>query len=326
MTLLYSQTKAISLPDSNGWIRPYDWLQIPALVPGSQVCYLLNAVFPVADNFMAVWAVGDYTVNWGDGTFENVASGTTAFKNYNFNNLPASTATSEGYRQALITITPQAGQDLTQVNLSLPYNQSGGYSTGLLEIAINSPNLNTFFLNGNASNSPRHRYLQKCTVAENIVSNWTRTFFLSNSIESVIVNLNSATTMEGFFQSALPIKRVRLNIPNTVTNFANCFNNATSLKEITNLNLAGASSSVSLANSFSNLRSLSRLQVTGVRVSFSVANCALSRSAIIELFEGLGPSTDSEIPAINISGNYGAASLTTDERNIAINKGWKITG
>jgi hypothetical protein len=324
LTLLYSQTKAISLPDSNGWIRPYDWLQIPALVPGSQVCYLLNAVFPVADNFMAVWAVGDYTVNWGDGTFENVASGTTAFKNYNFNNLPASTATSEGYRQALITITPQAGQDLTQVNLSLPYNQSGGYSTGLLEIAINSPNLNTFFLNGNASNSPRHRYLQKCTVAENIVSNWTRTFLLSNSIESVIVNLNSATTMEGFFQSALPIKRVRLNIPNTVTNFANCFNSATSLKEITNLNLAGASSSVSLTNSFSNLRSLSRLQVTGVRVSFSVANCALSRSAIIELFEGLGLST--ETPTINISGNYGAASLTTDERNIAINKGWKITG
>jgi len=273
---------------------------------------------------MAVWAVGDYTVNWGDGTFENVASGTTAFKNYNFNNLPASTATSEGYRQALITITPQAGQDLTQVNLSLPYNQSGGYSTGLLEIAINSPNLNTFFLNGNASNSPRHRYLQKCTVAENIVSNWTRTFLLSNSIESVIVNLNSATTMEGFFQSALPIKRVRLNIPNTVTNFANCFNSATSLKEITNLNLAGASSSVSLTNSFSNLRSLSRLQVTGVRVSFSVANCALSRSAIIELFEGLGLST--ETPTINISGNYGAASLTTDERNIAINKGWKITG
>lgn len=325
MTLLYSQTKAISLPDSNGWIRPYDWLQIPALVPRSQVCYLLNAVFPNVDNFIAVQAVGNYTVNWGDGTFENVASGTTAFKNYNFNNLPASTATSEGYRQALITITPQAGQSLRQVNLSLFHNQSGlisNHSTGLLEIAINSPNLNTFLLNGLTANAARHRYLQKCTIAENIVSSWIRTFYYSSLIESVIVNLNSATTIEGFLQNTF-IKRVRLNIPNTVTNFAHCFNNAINLKEITNLNLAGASSSANL-DGFSRLPNLSRFQATGARFSFSVANCALSRSAIIELFEGLGIASGSQI--ITISGNYGAASLTTADRNIAINKGWTISG
>jgi hypothetical protein len=48
----------------------------------------------------------------------------------------------------------------------------------------------------------------------------------------------------------------------------------------------------------------------------------LSRTAIVDIFNGLASGVTSKI--ITVSGNPGYTSLSVDERAIATNKGWTI--
>jgi hypothetical protein len=52
-------------------------------------------------------------------------------------------------------------------------------------------------------------------------------------------------------------------------------------------------------------------------------NAGLAREAIVEIFNNLATVTGK---TITISGTPGAAALTQAERDIALNKGWTITG
>ena len=61
----------------------------------------------------------DFTVDWGDGSQpQNYSSNTKAQYKFTYSSLPSNTITSEGYRQALVKITPQAGANLTAVNFN----------------------------------------------------------------------------------------------------------------------------------------------------------------------------------------------------------------
>ena len=83
-------------------------------------------------------------------------------------------------------------------------------------------------------------------------------------------------------------------------------------------------------NMCSSLMSLAKSDIVGIRKGHSYASCKLSRAAIVNIFNNLGqasiayPNTNYEV--INISGNYGAADLTAEDRLLATNKGWAITG
>ena len=102
------------------YVRPVDWLSIDSLVnSGDQKVVILAAVFEES-NFVAVQCQGNYTVNWGDGTVTNYSSNTIAYYQYDWNYSGFSgTTTSRGYKQTIITITPQAGQNLTLVRLNI---------------------------------------------------------------------------------------------------------------------------------------------------------------------------------------------------------------
>jgi len=56
------------------WQRPPDWLPLPAIQSGEQKLVGLFAVYPGEGNVLAVRAAGNYTVNWGDGTIEQITS------------------------------------------------------------------------------------------------------------------------------------------------------------------------------------------------------------------------------------------------------------
>jgi len=63
----------------SSWVRPAAWLTLPALT--GQIFAGLLAVFP-EDNFVALSAAGNYTIDWGDGSSpSNVSSGVTSEKN-----------------------------------------------------------------------------------------------------------------------------------------------------------------------------------------------------------------------------------------------------
>ncbi len=56
------------------WQRPADWLELPPIAEGEQKLVGLFAVFPGPGKVLALRAAGNYRVDWGDGTSEQVSS------------------------------------------------------------------------------------------------------------------------------------------------------------------------------------------------------------------------------------------------------------
>ena len=128
---------------STPWVRNPQWLTLPTVLSTDQKFVGLHAIFPSA-NFLALVAAGDYTVDWGDGVTENFASGVVAYHEYDYANVAFDgTLTDLGYKQAIVTVTPQAGQNLTYLNLNQKHNQVGlnAYASGFLDISISSAEL-----------------------------------------------------------------------------------------------------------------------------------------------------------------------------------------
>ena len=129
------------------YVRPSDWISIPSINVGGgeEVSYCLMQVFDTAHNYIAVTCEGDFTVDWGDGsTPVNYASGTQAENDIAYSGV--SNLSTRGYRQALVKITPQAGQNLTLVNYGVRHSSWGTnlISSQILEIDQHLPNATTF--------------------------------------------------------------------------------------------------------------------------------------------------------------------------------------
>lgn len=132
---LRRKNNRLSLPDDeyDTWIRPADWLALPEVTSTEQKIVGLFAVYDDASNFVAFRCTGAITVDWGDGTpTENFASNVTAEHNYAWSNLSSGTLTSDGFRQAIITITPQAGQNITVANFSAYRHSQMTQQTGVI--------------------------------------------------------------------------------------------------------------------------------------------------------------------------------------------------
>jgi len=129
------------------WVRKTDWLP---LVVDPATDHKFVGLFAVRNrdiNAVAFTAAGNYTVDWGDGTSDNFASGATAQKTYNFADISSSTLTSEGFKQVIITITPQSGQNLTTVNLNIKHSTLSSQTTpgcNWLEVKVGGPSFGSF--------------------------------------------------------------------------------------------------------------------------------------------------------------------------------------
>jgi hypothetical protein len=124
------------------YVRPADWLVLPA--PASDQINILAAVFPGGDNYAAlnVTATGGYTVDWGDGTTANIASGVTAYHQYSYSGI-IQTPTSRGYKQSVVMVTTQVGGNhITAFDVSSKHTGFGSANPGSspwLDIAVNTP-------------------------------------------------------------------------------------------------------------------------------------------------------------------------------------------
>jgi surface protein len=124
--------------------RPSEWLTLPTLVVGEQKIVMLHKVDDSDSNFCAFMVQGNYIVDWGDGSAtQSYTSFTTATHLYDYNSagLSSQTPTSFGYKQVIVTITPQSGQNLTRLDLNLKHPPINGvafpvYSTGWLDIKM----------------------------------------------------------------------------------------------------------------------------------------------------------------------------------------------
>lgn len=142
-----------------GWIRPSDWISMPDPT-GSEKWYGILAIYQDSPNYISLKFVGAYHVDWGDGNSQDVASNTQVDHAYNWSDISSGTLCSRGYRQALVTVTPQAGQHITQVNMVMRHGSAPPFANHpalWLDVSMAGTNISSLTL-GNSSNSGLVRF------------------------------------------------------------------------------------------------------------------------------------------------------------------------
>jgi hypothetical protein len=145
---------AITSGGPAAYVRPTDWLAMPTIAATEQKIAMLVAVYDIEPNWITFTVAGAYTVDWGDGSApENFAASTTASHTYVYANISSATATIRGYRQAIITVTPQAGQNFTGFigcgtakHPSQPATLT--FINPYLDIIVSGPSLTNIIING----------------------------------------------------------------------------------------------------------------------------------------------------------------------------------
>jgi hypothetical protein len=413
-----SRVFAQSESEGSLFVRPADWLPIDPLVEaGQQKVVFLCAIFDQPTNVVSMRISGAFTVDWGDGSApENFAAATLASKNFAFSSIPSGTQTTMGFRQIIVTVTPQAGSNLTSLNFSeLPSTATGidDWLNPLIDIKLSGSLITAITLNSNArscfelaifdwvgtntitnfSNFLQNGFLR--VVKSLNTSNGTNftNFLGTNNLTSVpLFNTSNGTTFNSFLANnnltSVPLfntgngtnfstflqnnnlTSVPLFNTSNGTNFGSfllnnrltsvpLFNtsNGTSFSSFLRSNsltsvplfntsngtnfgsflLSNRLTSVPLFNTSNGTTFGSFLQDNLVtRIRAGVFNAALnfsnssfvrlSRPALVEIFNNLADRTGLASLNINITGTIGAPLLTTEERQIATNKNWTITG
>jgi hypothetical protein len=136
------------------WVRPSDWLPMPTVLETDEKFVMLVAIYPEYETLSFFRFQGAYTVDWGDGIVEDFVSNEFAYHTYNYSDpgLASANITSEGYKQVLITVTPQAGQNLTYVSFHQTHPDAGSraHPNYVQEMVISMPNCNggSWFIGG----------------------------------------------------------------------------------------------------------------------------------------------------------------------------------
>jgi surface protein len=141
------------------------------------------------------------------------------------------------YKIAVVTITPQAGQNLTNLNLFKKHNGGlfDGYSTGWLDIAIALPSC-TFLTIGSPSGTVRYLNLEQVTI--NQLGNITSLYHLfggCHSLRNVDINYSvtsSVTTMQYMFRYCYSLTSVPLFDTSNVTNISYMLQRASALTSV----------------------------------------------------------------------------------------------
>jgi len=255
------------------WTRPADWLTLPVLAGTEQTVHMLIAVEedPVA-NGIAFTASGAYTVDWGDGVTENFTSGTTATHQYDYADTDLDgTLTSDGFKQAIITVTPQAAQNLTALGMQVKYlaGYSANYVTPLLDLEVSMPNATTSGLVISAfSATVRHSRCRRVAIRSWGATNTCASRFnhFGALREVYLPSLSAVTTVANMFDNCCDLKAVpRLTFGSGLTTAANMCLNCTALKRVPRYVLPVACTTV--ANMFQgcrSLRSFPGIDATGV--------------------------------------------------------------
>jgi hypothetical protein len=260
------------------------------------------------------FGTGDYTVDWGDGVTENFASGIKAEHAYTYSAISESTLCSRGYKQVLISITPQVPGTLTSINLTSSHTNSLQAKNSFLDIVVAGINVN------NISCSSLICLESFSFIGTNNIINFGSMFQGCTSLQSIpLLDTSQCAYFGSMFAGCSALQTIPLLNTSKGTNFSGMFANCTSLQSIPLLN---TSLGTYFSNMFTSCYKLGKVVMTGTKFSISYMGCCLSRSAIIEIFNALGTAVSQ---TITITGCYGAASLTAEDKLIATDKGWTIT-
>jgi hypothetical protein len=251
-----------STPTPKPYVRPSDWLALPTLTETDQKFVGLHMVAEDS-NFLALTAAGNYTVDWGDGTIQDFAANVVAEHTYDFANVNLGAVTANGWKQAIVTLTPQAGQNLTALNLHKKHSQLGlpTYSSGFVDIAI-AGSLLTSLLLGSVSNAAAtqaitFRDLEQVKVVKSAITNWGYVFYGCSSLVIVVtLDIAACTNATQMFYNCYSLQTVPLFNLAACTNATSMFYNCYSLQTVPLFNLAACTNATSMFQNCSSLQTV----------------------------------------------------------------------
>lgn len=242
----------------NAYARPADWLTLPVLVTtDSKFVGLHKVIGAYADsNMVAIKAAGNYTVDWGDGSaLENVNANVTAQHIYDFANTYLGAETSAGWKQAIVIVTPQAGQTFTVLSLQVKHSQVGTatYSAGWVDIAVSGSLLSNLFIGSSDIYGSKVVGMGCLVQAACVNSNLTTTAYMFNNCHSLASVLSfkgsffwaSTSYMFNYCYSLASVPLFNLA---SVTDASSMFSNCHSLVSVPSFNLAVATTVASMFN------------------------------------------------------------------------------
>ena len=162
------------------------------------------------------------------------------------------------YKIATVTISPQAGQTITRLDLNSKHNQTGlynGYSTGWLDIAIALPDTTALELGSNVS-VINHGICERVRINQlGNVTDFTNIFFDFKGLKNVVISCNTTTVtnMSNMFYNCHSLYEVPLFDTSNVTSINQLFLGCNTLVSVP---LFDTSSAMGMASMFSGCSSL----------------------------------------------------------------------
>ena len=271
------------------YTRPSDWLTLPTVNPGDEVIYMLVAIYENNPNYIGLKVRGNYTVDWGDGNIINYDSNSTTSLNdkinysFDWNDFDGSTLTSEGYRQAIVKVTPQVPGELTYFDLSVSQTPFGSLDSPILDIKMAGQNFDTIKIN----NGYLYKLEQFEFVGTHNITNATSMFHNSGIKKLVGLDMNGITNCYSMFygcQNLMEIPNLDLsNVTNTSQMFYGCY----SMEKFPVFNIV---SSTNAYRMFLQCKSLREIEITGTE---NVTNMEDMFMTCTSLTKVSGLSTDS---------------------------------
>jgi len=172
------------------------------------------------------------------------------------------------YKIAVITITPQAGSNLTSADFQKKHNQAGlqtGYGSGFLDINISMPNGATLVFGG--ATTIKHGYVERCQlVAINTVSTFANFFYNCYSLQEVIISCatGGVTTTQTMFQNCYMLKKAPFFDTSGVGTITSMFDECYSLIEVPLYNFASVTTGSSVFQNCRSLKKVPSLDLHGV--------------------------------------------------------------
>lgn len=333
--------KPVTTENNLGWTKPSDWLDYTVPTASEQKIIGTVAVFNQDSNYFAVNMTttdsSTYTVDWGDGTSASFASGTTAEKNYSWSSISSGTVTSEGYRQAIVTITPTtAGRTFATVSPSRRHSAiaSGNrFSSPWTSLAIAAPNATTITLGPNnttnatmalvqqiqivSSNiTSANSLFQNCFALQDVTFNTSATLTNTASMfngcrllkVAPFINTASVTAINSMFSGCTALQSVPLYNTSSVTNMSSMFNQCTTLESVPFFNTSSVTNMSNMffqCNSLKNVPLFNTASVTNMSGMFfnaySLSSVPLFNTSSVTNMSSMlyGTSSLETIPAFN---------------------------
>ena len=183
------------------------------------------------------------------------------------------------YKQAIVTVTPQAGATFTNINLNIRHNQTRlqSYGSGWLDVLISGPSLTSLQIAGNtAVANVRHLNLQQAQlISTNNISSFVFVFNDCRQLESVPiwqVRTSGAVNMSSMFFSCVSLQTVPLFNTAVVTNMDSMFENCFNLQTVPLFNTTSATSMLSMFNQCFSLKAVPLFNTSAVTTMNNMFN------------------------------------------------------